>query len=249
MNEVMQRERAAVQPSSVPGADAVLTPAAIEFLGELHERFNDRRLALLDKRVERQRRLDAGELPDFPEDTREIRDADWKIGGIPADLRDRRVEITGPTNAKMVINALNSGAQVFMADFEDATSPVWDELVQGQVNLGNHWLGALDFTDAATGKNYVVGDQPAVLMVRPRGWHLPEAHVTVAGEPVSGGAVRFRPLFLAQRRASARARVRAPISICPNWRASEEAALWSDVFAFARRASSAWRGARSRRRC
>src|SRR5436190_1169063 len=105
---------------------------------------------------------------------------------IPADLQDRRVEITGPTNAKMVINALNSGARVFMADFEDATSPTWDELVEGQVNLRNRWLGTLDFTDSGSGKHYALGPNPAVLIVRPRGWHLPERHVTVDGHPIAG---------------------------------------------------------------
>jgi malate synthase len=232
VNEVMQRERVAVKPSSVPGADAILTSAATEFLGELHERFDDRRIALLNQRAERQRRLDAGELPDFREDTREIRDSDWTIGNIPADLRDRRVEITGPTNAKMVINALNSGAQVFMADFEDATSPVWDELVQGQINLRNYWRGALDFTDPETGKHYAVGNHPAVLMVRPRGWHLPEAHVAIAGEPMSGGLFDFG-LYFWNNAERAIAQGSGPYFYLPKLESREEAALWCDVFAFA----------------
>src|SRR5690349_21941358 len=157
----------------------------------MHERFDGRRRALLDARQDRQARFDAGEPPDFPRETLEIRASDWTVGAIPADLQDRRVEITGPTNAKMVINALNSGARVFMADFEDATSPVWAELIQGQVNLRNYWLGRLDFTDPDSGKHYAVGDNPAVLMVRPRGWHLPEDHVSVGGEVVAGALFDF----------------------------------------------------------
>src|SRR3954454_5688625 len=147
MNDVLERSRIIAEPSAVPGAREVLTDDALEFLADLHERFDGRRLELLDRRLDRQARFDAGALPDFREDTREIREADWTVRPAPADLQDRRVEITGPTNAKMLINALNSGAKVYMADFEDATSPLWDELVQGQVNLRDHWLRRLDYTD------------------------------------------------------------------------------------------------------
>jgi malate synthase len=220
------------EPSSVRGANEVLTPSALEFLSELHERFNDRRLELLERREDRQDRFDAGELPDFREDTRDIREADWTVGDIPRDLQDRRVEITGPTNAKMLINALNSGAQAFMADFEDATSPVWDELVQGQVNLRDYWNGRLDFTDPDSGKHYAVGDNPAVLMVRPRGWHLPEDHVTVGGEVVSGSLFDFG-LYLWHNARSALAKGSGPYFYLPKLESREEAALWSDVFAFA----------------
>src|SRR5690348_14515259 len=157
MNPVIDHPRIIAEPSGVAGADDVLTESALDFLAELHERFDRRRLELLDRRLERQAHFDAGELPDFPEDTREIREAEWTVGSIPEDLLDRRVEITGPTNAKMLINALNSGAKVFMADFEDATSPTWDELVQGQVNLRNYWLDRLDYTDPNSGKHYAVG--------------------------------------------------------------------------------------------
>ena len=169
------------EPSNVRGAAEVLNVSALEFLSELHERFDQRRLRLLARREDRQQRFDAGELPDFREDTRDIREADWTVSSIPHDLLDRRVEITGPTNAKMLINALNSSAKVFMADFEDATSPTWDELVQGQVNLRDYWLRRLDYTDPDSGKHYAVGDDPAVLMIRPRGWHLPEDHVSIGG--------------------------------------------------------------------
>src|SRR4051812_13458565 len=232
VREVLDIPRIIVEPSGVRGADDVLTSSALEFLSELHERFNGRRLALLDARIDRQARFDAGELPDFPEDTRELREADWTVGSIPADLLDRRVEITGPTNAKMLINALNSGAKVFMADFEDATSPVWDELIQGQVNLRNYWLGRLDHTDPESGKHYAVGENPAVLMVRPRGWHLPEDHVTIAGEPVAAGLFDFA-LTLWHNARPALAKGSGPYFYLPKLESRHEAALWSDVFAFA----------------
>jgi malate synthase len=230
--DVLDLAPIAAEPSRVRGADEILSPSALEFLAELHERFNDRRLTLLDKRMERQERFDSGELPDFRADTRAIREGDWTVGAIPRDLLDRRVEITGPTNAKMLINALNSGAQAFMADFEDATSPVWDELVQGQVNLRNYWRGRLDYTDPESGKHYAVGDKPAVLMVRPRGWHLPEEHVTVEGEVVSGALFDFA-LYLWHNARSALARGSGPYFYLPKLESMEEAALWSDVFAFA----------------
>jgi malate synthase len=229
---VLDRPRVIAEPSQVPGADEVLSENALDFLAELHERFDARRRRLLDAREERQRRFDAGELPDFPEDTRHIREADWTIGAIPHDLLDRRVEITGPTNAKMLINALNSGAQAFMADFEDATSPVWDELVQGQVNLRDYWRGRLDYTDRESGKQYKVGDNPAVLMVRPRGWHLPEQHVTVNGEEVAGGLFDFA-LTLWHNARPALSRGSGPYFYLPKLESHHEAALWSDIFAFA----------------
>ena len=214
------------------GAGEVLSEGALEFLAELHERFDRRRRDLLEQRAERQARFDAGELPDFPEDTREIREAEWTSARSRRDLLDRRVEITGPTNAKMLINALNSGAKVFMADFEDATSPVWDELIQGQVNLRNYWLGRLDYTDTDSGKHYAVGDNPAVLMVRPRGWHLPEEHVTVNGEEVAGGLFDFA-LYLWHNARPALTRGSGPYFYLPKLESRHEAALWSDVFAFA----------------
>ena len=152
MSTILEHARTVAEPSPVRGASEVLSGAALEFLSELHERFNDRRLSLLEQRLERQARFDAGALPDFAAETRELREADWTVAPIPADLQDRRVEITGPTNAKMLINALNSGAKVFMADFEDATSPTWEELVQGQVNLRDYWRNRLAYTDPASGK-------------------------------------------------------------------------------------------------
>ena len=232
MSEVLDRPRVVAEPSTVAGAQEVLTGDALDFLAELHERFDARRLELLDRRVERQARFDAGELPDFLEETRDIREAEWTVAPIPADLQDRRVEITGPTNAKMIINALNSGAQAFMADFEDATSPVWDELLQGQVNLRDYWLGRLDYTDPDSGKQYRIGDDPAVLMVRPRGWHLPEDHLTVGGEAVSGSLFDFA-LYLWHNARPALSKGSGPYVYLPKLESRHEAALWSDVFAFA----------------
>ena len=236
MTEVLDlpttQSRIVAEPSGVRGTDEVLTQGALDFLAELHERFDGRRRELLGRRAERQARFDAGELPDFPEDTREIREAEWTVGSIPADLLDRRVEITGPTNAKMVINALNSGAKVFMADFEDATSPVWDELLQGQLNLRNYWLGRLRYSDPDSGKHYEVGDEPAVLMVRPRGWHLPEDHVTVGGAVVSGTFFDFG-LYLWHNARPSLAKGSGPYFYLPKLESRHEAALWSDVFAFA----------------
>jgi len=229
---VLDRLRIIAEPSSIRGADAVLGESALEFLAELHERFDGRRRALLDQRLGRQARFDAGELPDFPEETREIREAEWTVGCIPTDLLDRRVEITGPTNAKMLINALNSGAKVFMADFEDATSPTWDELLQGQVNLRNYWSGRLHYSDPDSGKHYSVGEHPAVLMVRPRGWHLPEDHVTVHGEPVAGALYDFA-LYLWHNARAALTKGSGPYFYLPKLESRHEAALWSDVFAFA----------------
>jgi malate synthase len=229
---VLDRPRIIAEPSTVRGADEALSEGALEFLAELHERFDSRRRGLLDRRLDRQRRFDAGELPDFREDTRDIREAEWTVRSIPRDLLDRRVEITGPTNAKMLINALNSGAKVFMADFEDATSPTWEELVQGQVNLRNYWAGRLHYTDPDSGKHYAVGDHPAVLMVRPRGWHLPEDHVTVHGEVVAGSLFDFA-LYLWHNARPALTKGSGPYFYLPKLESSDEAALWSDVFAFA----------------
>ena len=237
MSIVLDRLVATAAASLLPGADEILTDGALGFIAELHERFDARRRELLAARVERQARFDSGELPDFPEETRHVRESEWKIGQIPADLFDRRVEITGPTNAKMVINALNSGAKVFMADFEDATAPVWDELVQGQINLRNRWLDKLEFTDPDTGKHYELGPAPAVLMVRPRGLHLPERHVTVGGEPVAGALSDFA-LYLWNCAKLAIDAGSGPYFYLPKLESRHEAALWSDVFEF----SEEWLG-------
>ena len=170
-------------------------------------------------RIERQKRFDAGELPDFPEETRDIREGDWTVGAIPADLLDRRVEITGPTNAKMVINALNSGAKVFMADFEDATAPVWDELVQGQINLRNRWLGKLDFTDPDSGKHYALGAESRRADGPPARLAPDERHVTVERRADRRQRCSISASTSSTMRAPRSTPAPAPISICPSWRA------------------------------
>jgi len=232
VSSVLDRPMAAAAPSSLHGAADILTEQALAFIAELHERFDGRRRQLLEARTERQARFDAGELPDFPEETRHIRESDWTVGPIPADLLDRWVEITGPTNAKMVINALNSGAKVFMADFEDATSPTWDELVLGQINLRNRWLGKLTYTDPASGRHYAVGPSPAVLMIRPRGWHLIEKHVSVDGLPVAGALFDFG-LYLWHCAGATLDAGSGPYIYLPKLESRHEAALWSDIFEFA----------------
>jgi len=206
----------------------VLTPDALSLVAELHRALDGRRKTLLKAREARQDRFDQGEVPDFRAGTAELRAGDWRVAPIPADLLDRRVEITGPTDRKMVINALNSGARVFMADFEDATSPTWENVVEGQINLKDRWSGDLGFTDPATGKSYALGDKPAVLLVRPRGWHLLERHVEVDGEPVAGGLFDFA-LYLTHNAQAALDQGSGPYFYFPKLESMEEAALWDDA--------------------
>src|ERR1700735_1270211 len=169
----------------------ILSAEALAFLAGMHRRFNRRRLELLAQRLERQELYDVGRLPDFLPETKSIRERDWTVAPISGDLLDRRVEITGPVDRKMIVNALNSGAKVFMADFEDASSPMFANMVEGQANLKDRWTGAIDFTDATTGKRYALNANTAALMVRPRGWHLDERHLTVDGEEMSGSLFDF----------------------------------------------------------
>ena len=212
-----------------PRFDEILTPAALAFLADLHRAFDPRRRALLAARTARQKLFDAGEKPDFLAATKAIRDGDWRVAPIPADLLDRRVEITGPVDRKMIVNALNSGAKVFMADFEDATSPVYANMIEGQINLRDRWAGRIDFTDPTTGKTYALGPTPAVLMVRPRGWHLPEAHVTVDGEEMSGALFDFGLYAFHNARAQI-AQGATPAFYLPKLESHLEARLWNDVF-------------------
>jgi malate synthase len=230
---------AAALPSGVelragggPRGEEILTPAALAFLADLHRRFDARRLELLGLRAERQRRFDAGERPDFLSETRAIREADWRVAPIPADLLDRRVEITGPVDRKMIVNALNSGAKVFMADFEDATSPFFANMIEGQANLRDRWAGRIDFTDAASGKRYAVADEPALLMVRPRGWRLDERHLAVDGAEVSGALFDFG-LYVFHCARTQIARGATPAFYLPKLESRLEARLWDEVFAFA----------------
>jgi len=211
----------------------ILTRGALAFLAELHRRFDGRRRALLAARAERQKHFDAGELPDFPRETKHIRDDDsWRVAPVPSDLNDRRVEITGPVDRKMIVNALNSGATHYMADFEDANSPTWANNLEGQINLKDRWAGKIDFTDPQTKKRYAVGPNPAVLIVRPRGWHLPEAHLTVDGTPIAGALFDFGLYFFHNARAQL-AQGAGPYFYLPKLENAREARLWNDVFLFA----------------
>jgi len=221
-----------VTEATLGRAAEVLTPEALAFLAELHRSFDARRLELLAARTARQKRFDAGESPDFLADTKAVRDGDWRVAPIPPDLLDRRVEITGPTDRKMVINALNCGAKVFMTDFEDANAPTWANMVEGQINLLDLWAGKLSHVDPVSGKSYQLNDQRAVLMVRPRGWHLPERHVVVDGAPMSGALVDFGLYFFHNAKATL-AQGSGPYFYLPKMESHLEARLWNDVFVLA----------------
>jgi malate synthase len=212
-------------------AAEVLTSEALEFVASLQREFGERRLELLRLRDERQARLDAGESPAFLSQTRSVRESDWKVAPPPADLQDRRVEITGPTDRKMVINALNSGARVFMADFEDANTPTWANLVEGQVNLTDAIERTLDFT-SPEGKQYRLDDKVATLVVRPRGWHLDERHLEVDAKPVSGSLFDFG-LYFFHNAKRLLAKGSGPYFYLPKLESHLEARLWNDVFNFA----------------
>jgi malate synthase len=203
---------------------------ALAFVAELHQRFEPRRQELLRARAERRARLHAGERPEFRPDTRDVREDDWSIAPVPDALSDRRVEITGPTERKMLINAMNSGARIFMADFEDANAPTWANLLQGHINLTEAIAGTISLqTDE---KTYSLADAVATLVVRPRGWHLPERHVQIDGQPVSGALFDFG--LYAQRNAAAlAARGEGPFFYLPKLESHLEARLWNDVMSFA----------------
>jgi malate synthase len=207
----------------------ILTPEAIDFLVTLHREFNPRRKQLLAARITRQAALDAGTLPNFLPETLSIRQENWTIAPLPADLRDRRVEITGPVDRKMIINALNSGARVFMADFEDSTTPTWENLLDGQLNLRDAVRRTITYTDPTTKKNYALIDNPAVLFVRARGWHLEERHLLIDGEPMSGSLFDFG-LYLFHNAAELLTRNSGPYFYLPKLESHLEARLWNDVF-------------------
>lgn len=217
--------------SPVPGQERLLTDALGEFLTVLHRRFEPRRQQLLADRQEAQRRFDRSVWPDFLPETEEIRRGEWTVDPAPSDLNDRRVEITGPTDAKMVINALNSGARVFMADFEDALTPTWANLIQGQLNLAEAIDGTLTHI-AKQGKTYQLNPDRAVLVVRPRGWHLDELHVRVDGEPMSGSLFDFG-VYLFHNHARLKAHRTGPYFYLPKIEHYREAEVWNDVFDFA----------------
>jgi malate synthase len=214
-------------------ATEVLTEDALDFLAGLHREFEGTRGELLRRRAERQELIRKGEMPDFLEETRRIREDDsWRVAPSPPDLTDRRVEITGPTDRKMIINALNSGASVFMADFEDANSPTWENMVGGQVNLTDAVVRKIEFA-SEEGKEYRLADEIATLVVRPRGWHLPEKHVLIDGKPISGSLFDFGLyVFHNARRLleSEEAAAGGPYFYLPKLESHLEARLWNDVF-------------------
>lgn len=214
------------------GYETILTADALEFLKNLHLKFNDQRKALLQKRVERQKAIDNGQMPDFLPETKHIRESDWEVAPLPEDLMDRRVEITGPVDRKMVINALNSGAKVFMADFEDSNTPNWDNNIGGQINLRDAINGTIDFTNPKNGKYYQLQEETATLMVRPRGWHLEEKHLTVDGEHMSGGFVDFG-LYMFHNAKNLIAKDSGPYFYLPKMESHLEARLWNDAFVYA----------------
>ncbi len=214
-----------------PDYARILTTDAVAFAARLQRAFGPRRTELLARRVARQVRFDAGELPDFLPETRAVREGQWTCDPVPADIHDRRVEITGPVDRKMIINALNCGANVFMADFEDANTPRWDNNIQGQLNLRDAIRRRIDFV-SPEGKAYRLNESTATLFVRPRGWHLPEKHVLVDGEPISGGIFDFALYFFHNAKELV-ARGSGPYFYLPKLESHLEARLWNDVFVMA----------------
>ena len=216
-----------------PEFDEILSEAAMDFIASLAREFSPRVEELLAMRVERRKTIDAGQMPDFLPATAAIRESDWVVTDVPADLRDRRVEITGPTDRKMIINALNSGAKVFMADCEDSLTPNWQNVVQGQINLRDAVNRTIELT--SKGKHYQLNEQTATLLVRTRGWHLPEKHILVDGKEVSGAFVDYG-LYLFHNAEELKKRGTGPYFYLPKLENHLEGRLWSDVFKFSENA-------------
>ena len=234
-NLLAQAKGVLIEADANPEFDEILSPEALGFVAMLERRFGAERRRLLAQRGKVQAKLDAGENPDFLPETENIREADWTVETLPADLLDRRVEITGPVDRKMVINALNSGASVFMADFEDATTPTWTNLVEGQINLRDAARRSIEFTDPTSGKDYSLNDKIATLLVRPRGWHLPEKHVVVDGQPMSGSLFDFGMFFFHCAK-ELMGQGTGPYFYLPKLESHVEARLWNDVFITAQEA-------------
>jgi malate synthase len=224
---------------TVSGIETVMTPAALSFVAKLHCAFESRRQELLARRAARQREFDVGKLPDFLPETAQIRAGDWTIAPQPRDMLDRRVEITGPTDRKMVINALNSGASTFMADFEDANCPTWANMIEGQVNLRDAVRRTISFQQE--GKSYSLRDKTAVLIPRPRGWHLDEKHVLVDGKAVSGAIFDFS-LYFFHNAKELLSRGTGPYFYLPKMESHLEARLWNDIFELAQKEAGVPRG-------
>jgi malate synthase len=225
------RKRLELQAASDPAFDTILSPDALEFVSELQDEFGARRRELLDARAQRRARLAEGGTLEFLPDTSSVRQGDWTVAPVPEPLRQRWVEITGPTDRKLVINALNSGADGFMADFEDANAPTWRNMVLGQLNLRDAIDGTITY-DGSDGRHYELVEDPATLLVRPRGWHLPERHVLVGGEPISASLFDFGMYFF-HSGPRLLASGSAPFFYLPKLESHREARLWSDVFCFA----------------
>lgn len=231
-----RHRRPAEVVGAVPAAcEGVLSHRALLFIADLERRFGGQRKILLENRKLAQMRFDDGEMPSFPPETEHIRKSVWEVAPVPKALQDRRVEITGPVDRKMMINALNSGAKMFMADFEDASSPTFDNMVEGQANMIDYADGNLAFDDEARGKSYRLNDETATMIVRPRGWHLEEAHVTVDGNPISASLFDFG-LHIFHNGKKLMENERGPFYYLPKMENYQEARLWNDVFNFAQAA-------------
>ncbi len=220
-----------IRTNVTPGQASILTPEALAFIAELARKFEAVRVSLLQRRVTRQAELDAGKLPDFLDETAAVRNGDWNVAPVPAELLDRRVEITGPAERKMLINGLNAGARVYLADLEDSMTPTWHNVVEGQVNLRDAVARTIKHVNP-DGKSYQLNEKTAVLFVRPRGWHMVEKHVTVDGKPVSGSLFDFG-LYFFQNAKTLLAQGTAPYFYLPKMESHLEARLWNDVFVYA----------------
>jgi malate synthase len=231
MSTISAPEGVEVLGAATPAAVEILTPEALAFVAKLHRAHDARRRELLQKRVERAAELAAGTKPDFLPETQHIRDGDWTVAPVPADMQDRRVEITGPVDRKMIINALNSGAKCFMADFEDSNTPTWENTLEGQVNLRDAVARTIEFSQAG-GKHYRLNPEIATLIVRPRGWHMVEKHVLIDGQPASASIFDFG-LYFFHNHAELKRQGTGPYFYLPKMESHLEARLWNDVFVMA----------------
>ncbi|MDQ3700411.1 MAG: malate synthase, partial [Chloroflexota bacterium] len=240
MTSVVTVDGVELRGSVEPRFEAVVSKEALSFVARLQREFGETRDALLQRRAERQAELDAGARPDFLAETRHIREGDWRVSPVPDDLQDRRVEITGPVDRKMMINAFNSGARAFMADLEDSLSPTWANVLEGQVNLTDAIERTISFENP-DGRTYRLADQVATLLVRPRGWHLPEKHVLVDGRPVAASLFDFG-LYVFHNARRLLDRGSGPYFYLPKLESHREARLWNDVFLFSQDALGIPRG-------
>ncbi|MBI4852301.1 MAG: malate synthase A [Acidobacteria bacterium] len=231
LNQILQADNIEIRAYVSEEFREILTPEALRFVATLVKKFSGSREELLSKRAERQSRIDAGEMPNFLKETKEIRESVWKVAPLPQDLQDRRVEITGPVDRKMVINALNSGAKVFMADFEDSHSPTWEATIQGQINLRDAINRTITYS-SPEGKQYKLNEKVAVLMVRPRGWHLIEKNVLIDGKTISGGLFDFG-LFFFHNAKTLIEKGTGPYFYLPKMESHLEARLWNSAFVLA----------------